>query len=159
MEMNFLAIFVAALSTLVVGFIWYGPMFGKAWMTECGFKEEDLKGGNMLKIFGLTFVFSFMLAMMMNVLVIHEFGALGMVHGDPTTALPSFAAFMADYAGQHRTFGHGALHGAMSGIFLALPLFAINGLFERRSWKYIFIHAGYWTVCMTIMGAIICGWV
>lgn len=156
--MNFLAIIAAALSTLVVGFVWYGPLFGKIWMTENRFKEEDLKKGNILKIFGLTFVFSILLAMIMQVLVIHEFGAIGMIHADPETALPSFAAFMADYAGQHRTFGHGALHGFMSGLFLALPLIGINGLFERRSWTYIFIHSGYWIVCMTIMGAIVCGW-
>ncbi|WP_276975155.1 DUF1761 domain-containing protein, partial [Flavobacterium filum] len=75
------------------------------------------------------------------------------------TAKPSYAAFMADYGNAFRTYKHGALHGFMSGLFLALPLVAINGLFERKSWKYIFIHAGYWTVVMTIMGAIVCGWV
>jgi hypothetical protein len=75
------------------------------------------------------------------------------------SAKPSYAAFMADYGTVLRTFKHGALHGFMSGLFLAFPLIAINGLFERKSWKYIFIHAGYWTVSMTIMGAIVCGWV
>ncbi|MCB0443120.1 MAG: DUF1761 domain-containing protein, partial [Flavobacterium sp.] len=57
MEMNFYAILVAALSTLLVGFVWYGPLFGKAWMAENGFSEEELKQGSMVKIFGLTFVF------------------------------------------------------------------------------------------------------
>ena len=39
--MYFLAILVASLSTLVVGFIWYGPLFGKAWLFENGFTEES----------------------------------------------------------------------------------------------------------------------
>lgn len=160
MEMNFYAILVAAASTLVVGAVWYSPMlFANAWMKENGLTEEQLKKGNMLKIFGLTFIFSIMIAMIMQVLTIHQFGAIGMVGGDPTKALPSYNAFMADYGTVFRTFKHGALHGFMTGLFFALPLIAINGLFERKSWKYIFIHAGYWIVCLTIMGAIVCGWV
>jgi hypothetical protein len=160
MEMNFYAILVAAASTLVVGAVWYSPMlFANAWMKESGLTEEQLKKGNMLKIFGLTFIFSIMIAMIMQVLTIHQFGAIGMVGGDPTKALPSYNAFMADYGTVFRTFKHGALHGFMSGLFFALPLIAINGLFERKSWKYIFIHAGYWIVSLTIMGAIVCGWV
>ncbi|WP_396175474.1 DUF1761 domain-containing protein [Flavobacterium sp.] len=160
MEMNFYAILVAAASTLVVGAVWYSPMlFANAWMKESGLTEEQLKKGNMLKIFGLTFIFSIMIAMIMQVLTIHQFGAIGMVGGDPTKALPSYNAFMADYGTVFRTFKHGALHGFMSGLFFALPVIAINGLFERKSWKYIFIHAGYWIVSLTIMGAIVCGWV
>ncbi|WP_371268409.1 DUF1761 domain-containing protein [Flavobacterium sp.] len=161
MEMNFYAILVAALSTLLVGFVWYGPLFGKAWMAENGFSEEELKQGSMVKIFGLTFVFSIFLAMLMQILCIHQFGPLGMIGGPDfiETAKPSYAAFMADYGDSFRTFKHGALHGFMSGLFLALPLVGINGLFERKSWKYIFIHTGYWIVVMTIMGAIVCGWV
>lgn len=161
MEMNFYAILVAALSTLLVGFVWYGPLFGKAWMAETGFKEEELKKGSMVKIFGLTFVFSVFLAMLMQILCIHQFGPLGMIGGPDfiETAKPSYAAFMADYGNAFRTYKHGALHGFMSGLFLALPLVGINGLFERKSWKYIFIHAGYWIVVMTVMGAIVCGWV
>lgn len=160
MEMNFYAILVAAATTLVVGAVWYSPMlFANAWMKETGLTEDQLKKGNMLKIFGLTFIFSIMIAMIMQVLTIHQFGAIGMVGGDPTKALPSYNAFMADYGTVFRTFKHGALHGFMSGLFFALPLIAINGLFEHKSWKYIFIHAGYWIVSMTIMGAIVCGWV
>ena len=113
----------------------------------------------MLKIFGLTFVFSLMFAFIMQVLVIHQFGALGMTGGDVTQAKQSYVDFMADYGNAFRTYKHGALHGFISGIFLAFPMIAINGLFERKSWKYILIHSGYWLVCMTIIGAIVCGWV
>ena len=160
MEMNFIAVLVAAASTLVVGAVWYSPMlFANVWMKESGLTEEQLKKGNMLKIFGLTFIFSIMIAMIMQILTIHQFGPLGMIGGDPTQALPSFNAFMSDYGTAFRTFKHGALHGFMSGLFLAFPLIAINGLFEHKSWKYIFINAGYWIISMTIMGAIVCGWV
>lgn len=160
MEFNFYSVLVASFCTLIVGFVWYGPLFGKAWMKECNFKEEDLKQTNMFKLFGLTFVFSLILATLIPTIVIHQTGVISMLGGFDKieTAKPSYTAFMADYGDVFRTYKHGALHGLMSGIFFALPIIAINGMFERKSWKYIFIHAGYWMVCLAIMGAIICGW-
>ena len=161
MEFNFYAVLVAAAVPLVIGFIWYSPpLFAKTWMREAKLTDEDLKG-SMVKVFGLTYIFSIMIAMMMQALTIHQLGAYGLVGGPEGAekALPSFAAFMADYGTVFRTFKHGALHGCMSGIFLAFPLIAINGLFERKSWKYIFINSGFWILSMTIMGAIVCGWV
>ncbi len=161
MPFNPFAILVASLATLLVGFVWYNPkVFGTIWMNETGITEEKAKQSNMLKIFSLTIFFSLMLAFMVPALVIHQMGALGMVGGPNlvATAKPSYAAFLADYSDAFRTFKHGALHGFMTGIFLALPMTAINGLFEHKSWKYILITAGYWTVSLTIMGAIICGW-
>ena len=74
------------------------------------------------------------------------------------SAKPSYAAFMADYGDAFRTYKHGALHGFISGIFIALPIISINGLFEQKSWKYMAIQAGYWTTILTVMGSIICGW-
>ncbi|MEO7172170.1 DUF1761 domain-containing protein [Flavobacterium sp.] len=157
MNINFLALLLAALSTLVVGFIWYNPkVFGNIWMREAGLKEEDMKGANMIKIFGLSIVYAFLISFVLQMVVIHQFGALGMVGGDPTKALPSYSAFMADYGTAYRTFKHGALHGFMTGLFMILPTIGINALYERRSFKYVMISGGYWIVSFMIMGGIIC---
>lgn len=159
MEINFLAVLVAALVTLPIGFIWYNPkVFGTIWMKETGMTEEKAKNSNMFKVFGLTIFFSFLIAFILQPIVIHQYGALGMIGADPTLAKPSYAAFMADYGDAYRTFKHGMLHGFMTGLFLALPMVGINALFERKSWKYILINAGYFTVCLTIMGGIVCAW-
>lgn len=160
MEFNYYALFLAAIVTLVAGFIWYHPkVFGTIWKRENNFTDDDLKKGNMLKIFGLTYIFSVMITMTLMSLTIHQSGAIGMVGGPPLveSAKPSFAAFMADYGTAYRTFKHGALHGFISGLFFAFPIVAINGLFERKSWKYIFINSGYWLLTLTLMGGIICG--
>jgi hypothetical protein len=162
MEMNWIAIFVSALTTLVVGCIWYNPkVFGTIWMKETGLTQEELAKGNMLKIFGLTYIFSLFIIMIESGLTIHQSGAYGMIGGPMkiSEALPSFQAFMNDYGTAFRTFKHGALHGFISGLFFAFPMIAINGLFERKSWKYIFVNSGYWIVTLTIMGSLICGWI
>lgn len=158
--LNFPAILIAAVSALVVGFIWYNPkVFGNAWMKEAGMTEEKIKGGNMAKIFIMAFIFAFLLAMTMMQLTIHQTGALSLIGGDPSVALPSYEAFMADYGDAFRSYKHGALHGVLAGVFIALPIIGTNALFERKSAKYIFINAGYWIVTLGVMGTIICGWV
>lgn len=158
MEMNFLAIFVAAVSALVVGFIWYNPkVFGNAWMQAAGMTKAQIKGGNMAKIFVLALLFALMLALTMPVLVIHQMGVMSLTKGD-LGELPSYSAFITDYGDAFRTFKHGAFHGLLSGIFIALPILGTNALFERKGAKYIFINSGYWIVTLTVMGAIICGW-
>lgn len=159
MEFNFLAIAVAAVSALVVGFIWYHPkVFGNAWMQAAGITEAQLKGSNMLKIFGLSLLFAFLLATALPGIVIHQMGAFSLMGADEGKALPSYFAFINDYKDAFRTFKHGALHGILTGIFVALPILGTNALFERKSAKYILINSGYWIVTLGIMGAIICGW-
>ncbi len=129
-------------------------------MRASGTTEEKMKGANMAMIFGLSFFYAFLISFIIQMLTIHQFGAYGMIGGNPDPALvkPSFAEFMADYGSAYRTFKHGALHGFMSGLFLALPMIATNALYERRSYKYSLIVGGYWTVTFMIMGGIICAW-
>ena len=157
MEINFIALLLAALSTLVVGFIWYHPnVFGTIWMKESGMTEDKMKGSNMILIFGMSIFYTFLISFILQMLVVHQWGAMGMIGGDPTKALPSYSAFMADYGTAFRTFKHGALHGFMTGLFFALPVIGVGALYERRSWKYVLIAGGYWVITCMIMGGIIC---
>jgi len=89
---------------------------------------------------------------------IHQTGALSLIGGDSSTALPSYAAFMADYGDSYRTFKHGALHGTMIGLLIGLPILATQALFERKSVKYVAINAGYWIITLALMGGVICQW-
>ncbi|TCK67836.1 uncharacterized protein DUF1761 [Winogradskyella wandonensis] len=160
LPINPIAIPVAAVAALLIGSIWYNPKigFGNVWMRASGMTEERMKSGNMAIIFGLALLFSALLATLLMQFTNHQWGAIGMVGGDPTIAKPSFEAFMADYGTDFRTFKHGALHGTIFGIFGALPIIGTIALFERKSAKYIFVNAGYWIVTLAVMGAILCGW-
>ena len=128
-------------------------------INKVGALAEKMKGANMAMIFGLSFLYAFLISFILQMLVIHQFGALGMVGGDPTIAKPSYAEFVADYGNAFRSFKHGALHGFMTGLFLALPLIGTNALYERRSFKYTLVTGGFWIVCFMVMGGIICAWV
>ena len=159
MDTNFLALLTAAASTLVVGFIWYNPkVFGNIWMKEAGLSLNNLKEANMIKTLVVSFIYAFFVAFVIQMLTIHQFGAIGMVGGDPTIAKASYNEFMADYGNAFRTFKHGALHGFMTGLFMALPIIGTGALYEQRSFKYTLIAGGFWVVSCMLMGGIICGW-
>ena len=158
MEFNYLAVFVAALVPLIIGFVWYNPKtFGTVWMKHAEMTEQKMQSANMLKIFGVTLILSFVLAFILPSITVHQMGAFSLVQGD-LGIQPSYETFMAEYKDEFRTFKHGAFHGVIAGLFIVLPILGINALFERKSWKYILINVGYWTVTLAIMGAIVCGW-
>jgi hypothetical protein len=161
------AVGIAALVPTVVGFIWYNDkVFGKAWLSGAGLtKEKAMEGFNMPLVFGVSLVLSFFLAFSLNFVTIHQFGFFSMMMtGEGSQALNNPAsplyghakAIFDSYGTEFRTFRHGAFHGAMLAIFTIFPIIATSGMFERKSWKYILINAGYWLVCLTIMGAIVC---
>src|SRR6478736_4608655 len=126
-QLNYLAIVAAAISTFIIGGLWYSPaVFGKAWMRENGFKEEDMKKGNMVKIFGLAFV-------------------LGLI------AALNLAMFM----GPENNPTMGALWGFLAGAGWVATFVGTHYLFERKSFTLFLINAGYSIVALTIMGIII----
>ncbi len=157
MEINFYAIIVAAFIPMVIGFIWYNPkVFGNIWMRAAEMTKEKMKGGNMAIIFGVSLVLSVLLAFSVNGMVIHQVSAIQLAFTNPDAE--SFKAFMEEFGNAHRSFGHGAIHGALGGVFFVLPVIGVNALFERKNWKYILVNSGYWILTLAIMGAILCGW-
>jgi len=125
--LNFLAIGVSALSSFVLGGLWYSPLlFGKAWMKETGITEEAVKNQNGAKVFGFAFIASLIIAF-------------------------NLAMFL----GSTSTLKTGMFYGFLAGFGWVAMSFAINDLFEQRSFKLFAINAGYHTTGITIMGAIL----
>ncbi|RME97248.1 MAG: DUF1761 domain-containing protein [Bacteroidetes bacterium] len=165
---NLLAVAVAALIPMAVGFFWYGKMgFERPWMAAADMTEEKIQSANMGLIFGVSFVMAFILSFVLQFSVIHQFSLYSLVADDPAVisgAMDSenakwFLNAMEMFGGKFRTFGHGAVHGGiMVGLLTITPILTIVALFERRSFKYIAINAGYWIVTLAIMGGILCAW-
>lgn len=140
-NINWLALIVAAIVPLAVGALWYGPLFGKVWQEEVGITDEQLMQGNMVKIFGLSLVFAFILAFTLWAQV--------MVGGGPGEA-HGLEPFL--------TFKHGAFHGVLLGIIFLLPIIGTIALYERKTLRYVLLTIGYWCISMAIMGGIINMW-
>jgi hypothetical protein len=160
---NIIAVLLAALVPMITGFIWYNKnVFGTAWSKAAGMTEEKMKGGNMLLIFGLSYLLSFFLAFALQFVVIHQFHLFSIVQGDPALENANselsllLKNFMEKYGNNFRTFKHGVLHGTIAGITVALPIIGTNALFERKSFKYVAINAGYWILTIALMGGVIC---
>lgn len=160
---NFSILLLAAIIPMVMGFIWYNPKtLGNAWMKAADVTEEKMKGANMGVIFGLSYVFSVMLAMAVYFIVVHQshlFSTLMDESGmrEQTGEAWAYAQdFMAKYGQNFRTFKHGLFHGILDGFFFALPILATNAMFERKGFKYIAINSGYWIITLGLMGGVIC---
>lgn len=123
---NLLAILVAAATGFLIGGLWYGPLFGKAWMAEHGFTDEQLRGGNALKIYGLTFAFSVLSAVFLGHL-------LAFFDTNTRSTLMISAGISIGYI---------------------IPAIGTNYLFARKSGKLFAIDAGYWLVFYAAMGLV-----
>jgi hypothetical protein len=163
--MNFIAILVSAIVPMIIGLIWYSPkLFANVWMKESNLTEADLKGANMVKLLITTFILSLMAGTAISTMVIHQNHVMSILVNEPgfgqegSEIMVYFKDFMTRFGDNFRTFKHGAFHGAIMAIFFVLPVVGIQSLFERKSWKYIFIHVGFWFVSMIIMGGIISAW-
>jgi hypothetical protein len=128
---NHAAVAVCALSSLIIGGIWYSPlMFYKAWIKETGLTNEQLKKSKRIKIFSVTIV----LAILMSY---------------------NLAFFLGD---SKTDWLWGLKAGFLAGFGWAGFSMTIIALFELRSFKYILINGGYITVWFTLIGFILGVW-
>ncbi len=130
-NVNVFAVLAAAVSTFVLGGLWYSPLlFGRAWQREVGISDDQLAKANTAKVFGCSFVFSLLMAF-----------NLAMFLADPST-----------------TVKWGATAGFLAGFGWVTLGLAVISLFEQKSWKYIAINGGYMTLSFVVMGTILGAW-
>jgi len=128
-QINYLAVLVVTILAFVLGGLWYGPLFGKAWMQETGITEEDAKKSNMVKTFGLSIILNIIIALNMS-------------------------AFL----GTKADFQSGLFAGLATGIGFVSASIGIMYLFSQKSLRLFLIDAGYQVVIYAIMGSILGAW-
>ncbi len=134
-EANYFAVFVSAVVVFVIGFLWYGPVFGKIWMREMKLTDKDKKRAQeqgMGKQMFLNFI-----------------GNLVMVY------VLAYFVFV---------FGISTILGAVQlgflvwiGFFAATTLLG-GVLWENKSWALYFFNATYWLVNLIVVSAILAVW-
>lgn len=130
---NYVAVLLAGVASMVIGFIWYGPLFGKMWMKLSGITKEKIEEGkkNMPVTYGTMFVGSLIMAY-----VLAHFTYFA---GATTVAQGMQAGFWA-WLGFVATVGLSSI------------------LFEGKPMNLYFINVGYQLANLLVMGAIIAGW-
>jgi hypothetical protein len=136
-NLNWLAILVAAISTMVVGFLWYSPiLFAKPWMREMGYDPNDkAKTQEMQKSAGPAYAGSFLASLLSAftlALILHGMHEENL-HIGLTLSFHVWLGFVATVQ----------LTGA---------------LFMKQSMKLFAINTGYQLVCYLVMGAILAAW-
>ena len=136
-SLNWLAILVAAISTMILGFIWYSPLlFAKPWTREMGYDLNDkAKMEEMRKSARPAYAGSFVASL------ISAFTLALILHGLQAQSL-NFG-LMASF---HIWLG-----------FVATVQFT-GALFAKQSMKLFAINTGYQLVCYLVMGAILVLW-
>lgn len=131
---NWLAVLAAGISTMVVGYVWYGPLFAKTWSALTGWTEEKVRAlgsASMARQYGFTFV----LALFMSFVMAHLLKAVGA-----------------------QTAVDGALTGLIVGLGFVATSFGTVYLFERQSPKLYGINVGYQIVIMVVVALILTLW-
>lgn len=126
---NWLSVLIAAVSTFLVGGLWYGPLFGYAWMHAWGFTEEELAERKMPLVCGGAFAASLIAAFNLEMFI-----------------------------GAEATLEFGLFAGFAAGFGWVAAFLGILYLFEKRSLKLFLINGGYCVLALTVMGAILGAW-
>lgn len=124
--LNWLAIAIAAFAPFMLGGIWYGPLFGKAWMRASGISEEKAKQANMPVVFGVSFLLQIVQALV-----------------------------LAMFIGTEANLSFGLFAGLSAGAFWVATGFGVVYLFEQRPIPHFLINGGYQVVSFTLMGVIL----
>lgn len=105
-EVNYLAVVLATLSTMVVGSIWYTPkVFGKTWMRLAKLKQADLEKNGMKPIL-VTLVVSLITAFVLAHMayIAHQFFGNSFLQDSLTTAVWAWLGFTASRVITHDAF-------------------------------------------------------
>jgi hypothetical protein len=128
-KINYVAVLIATVASMVIGFLWYSPiLFGNAWMKQRGVKMEEMSGGSPFTYFltALTqLAGAFVLALLLTLV-------------------------------DHVTIGTGITIGLLIGISISVKI-GMNYLFEGSKLGLYFITIGYHLVSYVVAGLIL-GW-
>ncbi len=140
---NLIAVVGAAAAAIVLGFLWFGPLFGKAWMKSMNitpeqaeaWKQDPKMKGKMMR----SYLVMMVTALIMSYVLAHSL------------------LFANTYLGTSGPWS-GVQAGFWNWLGYVVPVSIGGVLWENKSWKWWFITAGYYLVSLIIMGKILAYW-
>ena len=128
-QINWIAVAVVTVLTFALGALWYGPLFGKAWLKATGLDPEKL--GSSSK----SMILTFFLNLGTSIVIAMAVGGFDIIHW-PNGLILGFGLGMGIYG---------------------FNLYS-DFLFQRQSMKLLAIQVGYRVLCTTLMGGILAFW-
>lgn len=134
-EVNYVAILVAGVASMGVGFLWYGPMlFGKQWMKLMGYTEKSMEEAK--KEMGKTYIISFVLSLVTAFVLSHV-----MILSENFFKTPMLSTGLSSAFWMWLGF--------------IMPVQATDALFGGKRKKLVAINTGYQLVSLLAMGIVI----
>ncbi|MBI3269475.1 MAG: DUF1761 domain-containing protein [Planctomycetes bacterium] len=128
---NWWAVLGAVVVHMFIGGMWYGPLFGEAWIRAVGFRKEDIKPQKVNEAMSImvacTLLKCYALALLVRML-----GADGILAGMEA--------------------------GALLALGLVLPGVATNQAFEQRNRAFFVITGANHLVTLVAVGAVLGAW-
>ena len=131
-DVNYMAVLAATIVSFAIGYVWYRPLFGKPWVGAVGLDPEILESllnPELRRVLIVSFILQYIMAYC-----------------------------LAMFIGNGQTIGTATLYGFLTGLFWIAFAISITAMYEQRSFKYMLINGGYWTITFTLMGLIIGAW-
>ncbi|MEX2014489.1 MAG: DUF1761 domain-containing protein [Candidatus Saccharimonadales bacterium] len=131
-SVSWLAIFLATLAAMVIGSVWYGPLFGKQWMKAVGLKKKDIQGGSLWPTVAMAG-----LALAQAVILAH------------------FIAYASNFYFDFDGWVVGALTGLWAFAGFIAPVLISNTMFSKGSTELLKINLGNQFLTLLVMGIIL----
>ena len=131
-DINYLAVAAAIILNMVLGALWYGPLFGKPWMALNNLTMEMIKEqGSPIKQYAVAVIASVIISIAI--------------------------AFVAEAAGVANA-AEGAMLGAIMSVGLVATAFGTSYMFESKALRHHLINAGYPVAAAVLIGTLIGAW-
>lgn len=140
-DINYLAVIGCGIVSMVIGSIWYGPLFGKLWAKGMGWDPKDkAQMDKMKKMAAPAYFQQFIGALLMAFVFAHVLWAFGVA--SPET----------------KNVG-GALQGALwMWLGFILPVKYGDKLWGGKKFSFVAIDLGYYLVLTAVFGIILTLW-
>lgn len=126
---NWLAVVAGTVVNMVIGFLWYGPLFGQTWMNWIGKSADEIESDSSMYIFSTA---SALISAFVLALIVAAFGA--------------------------STITGGAVLGALVWLGIGATATLVYSVFEGPPLNVWALHVGYQLVVFVIMGALFAVW-
>ncbi len=135
---NYLAVLACAVLSMVIGSLWYGPIFGKPWMKLMGLSKKDINmsSSEMGKLYGIQLLGSLIMAFVLSHTIVFAMSYLG------TSGVSA-----------------GLQTGFWNWLGFVAPTTLASVLWEGKSWKLYALNNAYYLVLLCSMGTLLALWV